>query len=102
MHMHYWVLDIHSGDISLDGQKVARLSISETSVLALLANNEGVLLSKEQLLDAGWPEKVVSPSSLAVAIKNIRKALSNSETATYIETLHRKGYIYHGEGPGFL
>ncbi|MEG0007355.1 MAG: winged helix-turn-helix domain-containing protein [Aeromonas sp.] len=101
MNTHYWILDIHSGDITLDGQKIARLSASETSVLMLLASNEGVLLSKEQLLDSGWPEKVVSLSSLTVAIKNIRKALCAKTTPTYIETVHRKGYIYHGEGTNF-
>ncbi|WOX47328.1 winged helix-turn-helix domain-containing protein [Aeromonas sp. XH] len=101
MNMHSLILDIHSGDIILDGQKVARLSVSETCVLALLASNEGRLLSKEQLLDEGWPGKVVSPSSLTVAIKNIRKALCAKDTPTYIETVHRKGYIYHGEGAKF-
>lgn len=99
--MHSWILDIHSGDLTLDGEKVARLSVSESCVLALLASHEGTLLSKDQLLDAGWPDKVVSPSSLTVAIKNIRKALSTRDTPTYIETLHRKGYIYHGEEAQF-
>lgn len=101
MNMNSWCLDIHSGDIYLDGKKIARLSASETSVLGLLVSNEGALLSKEQLLDEGWPNKVVSPSSVTVAIKNIRKALCASGTLTYIETVHRKGYIYHGGGTQF-
>ncbi|MFH7527862.1 transcriptional regulator [Aeromonas sp. A5] len=101
MNFNSLILDIDSGDVILDGQKIARLGASETSILALLASNEGALFSKEQLIDEGWPNKVVSPNSLTVAIKNIRKILSAKHVPTYIETVHRKGYIYHCGGVQF-
>lgn len=53
--------------------------------------------SKDDLLNLGWPDRVVSPSSLVVAIKNIRKALQVTNTIFNIETIHRKGYILHGD-----
>ncbi|MGL6607841.1 winged helix-turn-helix domain-containing protein [Aeromonas hydrophila] len=96
-----WLLDINSGDISRDGNKVARLNSSETNILVLLISNHGSLVSKDLLLDCGWPQKFVAPNSLTVAIKNIRKSLCLSQATAYIETVHRKGYIFHDADSGF-
>ncbi|MGS4880427.1 winged helix-turn-helix domain-containing protein [Photobacterium damselae] len=51
-----------------------KLSASETKILQYLIDNSGEIVSRETLLEIGWPEKIVVPNSLNVAIANLRKA----------------------------
>lgn len=88
-------LNSASGELIFDGEVIAQLSPSEIQVLQCLLNSPDKLVAKEILLDAGWPDKVVQQNSLAVAIKNIRKALAIISNEQIIETKHRKGYILH-------
>lgn len=75
--------------------KIGQLSSSETLVLQLLLNNPDELMSKEDLLEAGWPNKFVQQNSLTVAIKKIRGTLAYITDEQVIETRHRKGYVLH-------
>ncbi|MBL0560965.1 winged helix-turn-helix domain-containing protein [Aeromonas hydrophila] len=90
-------LDRFSGDLFWNNKVVSRLKTSEILVLSLLIENKGRLLSKDELLDFGWPGKVVAPNSLNVVIKNLRKILSLTDGAAYIETAHTKGYAFHSK-----
>jgi DNA-binding winged helix-turn-helix (wHTH) protein/energy-coupling factor transporter ATP-binding protein EcfA2 len=64
-------------------------------VLHFLATNRGRLVTKEELLDAIWPETHVTEGVLKVAIAEIRKALNDASHAPrYIETAHRRGYRF--------
>lgn len=91
-----WTLDIASGDLYFGGDKVGRLNQSETLVLSCLVSNHDLLVSKDMLLDTGWPGKFVAPNSLTAAIKNIRQLLTSVESDIFIETVHRKGYTLKG------
>lgn len=93
------LLDTNSGDVRWKTNIVARIGMSETLVLSSFINRPGSLILKDELLDIGWPDKFVTPNSLAVAIKNIRKILAAiSCDDLFIETVHRKGYIFHCDG----
>ncbi|WP_421275199.1 winged helix-turn-helix domain-containing protein [Aeromonas veronii] len=93
--------NIVSGDLTWNDEKKARLNRSESLIFAYLLKNVNHFSSKDDLLSAGWPGKFISPNSLAVAIKNIRQALSNAAPDFSIETVHRRGYILHGNAIGF-
>ena len=54
-----------------------KLSASETKILQFLIDNSGEIISREKLLEIGWPDKVVVPNSLNVAIANLRKAFKS-------------------------
>ncbi|MFM4984896.1 transcriptional regulator [Aeromonas veronii] len=88
-------LNINSGELLVNGSTTAQLSSSEILVLQCLMDQPDVLVSKEALMEAGWPSKVVQQNSLTVAIKNIRKALAEITDGPIIETRHRRGYIFH-------
>ncbi|MFM5751452.1 transcriptional regulator [Aeromonas veronii] len=88
-------LNINSGELLVNGSTTAHLSSSEILVLQCLMDQPDVLVSKEALMEAGWPSKVVQQNSLTVAIKNIRKALAEITDGPIIETRHRRGYIFH-------
>lgn len=52
-------------------------------------------MTKEELLDAIWPETHVSDGVLKVCIRELRQALGDTaQEASYIETLHRRGYRF--------
>lgn len=86
-------LNTVSGELVWCGKPLARLSRSETLLLSHFIEHAELLRSQDDLLSAGWPKSIVAPNTLVVAIKNIRKNLS--ETGSSIETVHRRGYIFH-------
>lgn len=78
------------------------LSPKAMSVLHLLASNPGRLISKQELLDAIWPDTFVQEGVLKVYIKEIRKALGDDAgEPRYIQTEHRRGYrfLVGGDSP---
>ncbi|MGL5345466.1 MAG: winged helix-turn-helix domain-containing protein [Plesiomonas sp.] len=90
-------LNITSGELKWLSKKIAQLNKSECLVLAYLLKNTNRFSSKDDLLCEGWPARVVSPNSLAVAIKNIRRSLSKITQEFSIETNHGRGYTLHGD-----
>jgi DNA-binding winged helix-turn-helix (wHTH) protein len=64
-------------------------------VLRLLADRTGQLVSKDALIEAGWPDLAVTDSSIAQAIRGLRARLGAQPDGTpYIETLSRQGYRF--------
>lgn len=86
-------LNVVSGELSWHGKLLARMSPSETLLLEHFITHSELLISKDNLLDVGWPQTIVAPNTLVVAINNIRKHVS--KTRVSIETIHRRGYIFH-------
>lgn len=66
-------------------------------VLTRLLANPAAVVSKQELLDAVWPDTFVTESSLLEAIGLLREALGDDRKApTYIQTVHRRGYRFIG------
>src|SRR5262245_8050962 len=64
-------------------------------VLAALIARPGVVRSKQELMDAVWPDTFVTESSLLEAIGLLREALGDDRRQpTYIQTVHRRGYRF--------
>ena len=64
-----------------------------TALLEHLLRHSGELVTKQQLLDAVWPDTSVSDAVLRVCISEIRRALGDGATGTrLIETRHGRGY----------
>ena len=64
-------------------------------LLSYLAANPGRLLTKDELMQAIWPDAVVEESNLAYTVFAIRKALGEGpDGARYIETVSRRGYRF--------
>ncbi|MCL1043108.1 winged helix-turn-helix domain-containing protein [Shewanella marisflavi] len=67
------------------------LSLSELEVLKSLVKNVGEVVSKETLNAAGWPGRVVAPSSLTQCMSSLRKKL-HGKTDIEIKNIPRYGY----------
>src|SRR5690349_2280529 len=67
-------------------------------VLRRLMQQPHQIVTKNDLLDAGWPDTHVTDSVLKVAINQLREALGDdSQAPRFIETVHRRGYRWIGE-----
>ena len=65
------------------------------AVLAHLVARPGRLVTKQELLDAVWPDTAVTDGVLKGCIREIREALGDEPAAPrYVETAHRRGYRF--------
>lgn len=76
----------------LSDQKTIRLSKSECLIVRTLAEQPNTTISREHLLTHCWSGKVVTHSSLTVAIKHIRTAFADIGEPNVIVTEPKKGY----------
>ncbi len=68
-------------------------------VLAALVARPGSVVSKQELMDAVWPDTFVTESSLLEAIGLVRQTLGDDcRQPVYIQTVHRRGYRFIGVG----
>ena len=66
------------------------------AVLRVLYDNDGKVVTKEQILAAVWPDVAVTDDSLVQCITEIRKAIADTDR-TIIKTLAKRGYIFDSE-----
>ena len=80
------------------GEQHWQLTPKAFDVLRHLVEYSGRLVTKEELLRAVWPGRVVSEWALWTCIREIREALSdNIHAPQYIQTVHRQGYCFIAE-----
>jgi DNA-binding winged helix-turn-helix (wHTH) protein len=71
------------------------LSSRALSTLLFLVENQGETVSKQQLMDAVWPNSVVEENNLSQAISALRKALGdNKGKHRIILTIPGRGYSF--------
>ncbi|HEY6123987.1 MAG TPA: winged helix-turn-helix domain-containing protein [Steroidobacteraceae bacterium] len=87
-----YVLDLRRGSLLLDGREVA-LRPKTFAVLRFLVENPGRLVSKEELLEAVWPNLVVTDDTLVQSIGELRRTLGEAG-ARLIVTVPRRGYRF--------
>jgi len=81
----------------LDDQ-VIQLAPKAAETLAVLVENHGQLVEKEELMKAVWPDTFVEEANLTVHISALRKLFHDHANAAgytaYIETVPRRGYRF--------
>src|SRR5262245_60846177 len=78
-------------------EKAIAIPPKEFAVLLYLVRNPGRLVTKDELIEAVWPETTVTDGVLKVSIRKIRAALDDdSKSPQFIETAHRRGYRFIG------
>ena len=66
-------------------------------LLGALLRRPGEVLTKAELIDAGWPDATVEQSNLSVQVAMLRKALGQSpDGGEWIATIPRVGYRFLG------
>ncbi len=80
------------------GTRAIPLTPKTFAVLRYLVEHPGRLVTKEELLNAAWPDIYVSDAALKVCIRRIRQALGDQPHASrFIETVHWRGYRFIGK-----
>jgi pimeloyl-ACP methyl ester carboxylesterase/DNA-binding winged helix-turn-helix (wHTH) protein len=89
-----FAVNLASAQLTRDGH-VVPLTPKAYGVLRYLLEHAGRLVTKQELLDAGWSEVFVGDAVLKVCIREIRRALEDeAQKPQYIETAHRRGYRF--------
>jgi DNA-binding winged helix-turn-helix (wHTH) protein/TolB-like protein/tetratricopeptide (TPR) repeat protein len=86
-------LDLREERLLNDG-KVIPLSPKVFRTLSVLVENNGHMLTKNELMTAVWPETFVEESSLTQNISLLRKALDEKDDQRFIETVPKRGYRF--------
>jgi DNA-binding winged helix-turn-helix (wHTH) protein/esterase/lipase len=92
----HFELDIAERKLSRLGQPVAlRSKVFDT--LAVLVENHGRLLRKEELMKGLWPDRIVEDNNLDHNISQLRRVLGHGANGDrFIETVPRQGYRFVG------
>ena len=83
------------------GDEVIPLRGKVFDTLSVLVENAGRLVTKQELLDAVWPETTVEENNLNHNVSVLRKALGERATGQhYIETVPKVGYRFAAQVEG--
>src|SRR5713226_9297778 len=89
-----FLLNVSEQLLLREGQPVP-LKPKVFSLLLVLVQNSGHLLSKDELMRQVWPDSFVEEGNLPVSIFALRKALGDGlNNSSYIETVPRRGYRF--------
>lgn len=87
-------VDIHER-VLLCETRVVSLTPKAFDTLLVLVENNGHMLTKEELMERVWPDTFVEENNLVQHISAIRKALSEAgSNQKFIETVPRRGYRF--------
>ncbi|MGQ8364239.1 winged helix-turn-helix domain-containing protein [Glaciecola sp. 1036] len=89
-----WTFNSDTGEVS-NGETVKRLEPTVARLLIYMIENPDRLLTRDELIENVWDNRIVSNEPVNRCISIIRHTLSHQAKNLYIETLPRKGYIAH-------
>jgi len=95
-----FTLDLRAGELYKSSHKI-KLQEQPFQILAMLLEQPGQVVTREQLRERLWPEDtfVDFDHSLNTAVKKLRQALSDeADNPRFIETLPKRGYRFVGPG----
>lgn len=85
--------------IQADQEERVELGFSGSRVLERLLQTPGEVVSRDELLQYAWHDRVVSQGSLNQQIYTLRQLLHDERQREIIQTLPRRGYMFN---PGYL
>jgi TolB-like protein/DNA-binding winged helix-turn-helix (wHTH) protein len=87
-----WSVDPALGEIA-SGDRLTKLDPLTMRLLLYLADNAGRVIALQELLNAVWPNVVVTPQSVYNTVAQLRRTLGDlADAPTYIANIPRKGY----------
>ena len=89
-----FTVDAREGRLTRDGQPLA-ITPKPFGALVVLLTRRGQLVTRQELLDALWPDTFVGDASLTSVIWTIRRALGASDK--WVETVPKRGYRFVGD-----
>ncbi|MEO1074795.1 MAG: winged helix-turn-helix domain-containing protein, partial [Bacteroidota bacterium] len=92
--LHEWEVEVRANELrQVETGKAERVEPKVMAVLACLAAEAGKPITREALMEAVWPEVVVSEDALNRAVSKLRRALGDDPAAPrFVETIPTVGY----------
>ena len=90
-----FTLDLQRASLWRSGQEI-KLRPKSYEVLKYLVENPGKLVTKDELIQAVWPDSFVTDNSLVQCLHDIRRALGK-DAQRLIKTVPRRGYIFDAD-----
>jgi len=87
-----FVLNVERGCLQRGGRDL-ELRPKAFELLLYLVQRAGKLASKDELVQAAWPNVTVSDDSLAQCVSDVRRLLDD-EAQLFIKTVPRRGYVF--------
>ena len=80
------------------GPEALKIRPKAFALLNYLLQRPGQLVTKDELLNAVWPETFVGDAVLKVTVQQVREVLEDDpKSPQFIETAHRRGYRFIGQ-----
>jgi DNA-binding winged helix-turn-helix (wHTH) protein/tetratricopeptide (TPR) repeat protein len=98
LRFDHFTLELRAGELYKSGRKI-KLQEQPFRILAMLLEQPGQVVTREQLRERLWPEDtfVDFDHSLNTAVKKLRQALNDeADKPRFIETLPKRGYRFVG------
>jgi DNA-binding winged helix-turn-helix (wHTH) protein len=89
-------LDEAKGELRREGRPVA-IQPKPLALLGLLLRERERVVPANEILDALWPETVVTPGSLNRAVSHARRAIGDTHRGRFITSVSKRGYRFSGE-----
>src|SRR5436309_7648095 len=89
-------LDSERAELRRPDGGTIKLRPKTLEILRLLAGNAGCVLSKQQLMEAVWPNVHVGEDSLFQCIREIRTALGDDKRPV-VRVISGRGYLFQAE-----
>src|ERR1700710_418207 len=89
-------LDRQRSELRSPGGEVIKLRPKTFAMLELFAANAGRVLTKQELMDAVWPNVHVAEDSLFQCIRELRTALAD-DRRQLIKLVSGRGYLFEAE-----
>lgn len=90
-----FVLNVQEQLLTADGRAV-HLPTKEFETLQMLVENNGKVLSKDEMMSAIWKDTFVEESNLSQYVSRLRKIL-NVDGNQYIKTISKRGYRFSAD-----
>src|SRR5215217_2621471 len=90
-----FVLDVQEQTLTASGD-VVHLPLKEFETLQMLVENNGKVLTKDEMMSAIWKDTFVEESNLAQYVSRLRKIL-NVNGNQHIKTISKRGYRFSAE-----
>ena len=87
-----FTLDLDRGCLWRAGREI-KLRYKSFEALKYLVERSGRLVSKEEMLEALWPDAFVTDDSLVQCLIEVRRALGD-DAHRYVKTIPRRGYLF--------
>jgi two-component system response regulator RegX3 len=91
---HNGIIDVKMGKVTVNGENV-KLKAMEFKLLCYLLKNKNRIVTKEEIFDKVWEDRITSDGTLNVHIRHLREKIEeNPNEPLYIKTIWGVGYIY--------